>query len=964
MRILQGNIHQGDKILFPIYNGVQCCATSVVACGYGMVYSPDLWTAKDIDACIHVGTDLHSKSKPSQETYLYPHEVDERIKLPNGIVLTLIVNREAEFIGPIHETSRFGILTCSNYSFGMILSKNKYWIFDSHAKNERGEPDNKGKAILIKFNTINEIVLYYRTIFNITASYSITVIQFKTCASHSMVHPVNQSKKRKCEVTDFALSQHLANSFNLPAENAPPFEKQSYGLLKSTEHALSQPLGDSLNQPAEITVSSPQGGSTYRPEKNIKQTKRKQACGSLQFDKHVSNQPLGDSMNQPAETVSSPKGGITHRPEKNIKQTKKKQACGSLKFDKHASNQPLGDSMNQPAENVSSPKGGITYRPEKNMKRTKNKQPLGDSSNQPAEKKNKPSSCNKPLLMTNVRMQKQKQKQKLITNITKSHKQTSKNSEIQTTAQLTFKHVQYFNDIREGPTYICSCCGHINFKNYISLLKEYSESSLFKLSNVCIYNSKQNDKYIVCGTCKRYLLSMKVPNNALVNGVAFPELPDVLQGLTQLEERLLAVRQPFMKIVELSKYAGPQYGLQGSCVNVPTELNDTVNVLPRNLSESETIIVKLQRRMEDKIPYIYEVIRPHKVYQAAEYLTKTEVYIKHNITLDPQWLENTNKQCDIINIQNYDDNVSPEIAGEKNYEILLKESDKEINELDETSTLQTSNSKNGKDNILYDILCDSDSDDASSSNESVDSNTHMQEQESMIIPENIPDHLTQNTGIKMAPGEGKVPISFLKDEDVDVLTYPTIYGGKPRQFKYSLKDAEMRKFELKSFDRRAANNIPKLFMTFCKSRLQRLVNRISIALRKKKSKRDCPMFNPDEPSSIAECEKFIDEFMTCKKDDSLGDLINRQYHKHSFTCKRGKQKCRFNYPLVPMRNTKILFPLDDIETNEKKDLQTLFKKIKVDMEKIAKVNEDCSFAVLPDWARNRHLGYFKCHVGG
>ncbi|KAK3929634.1 Secretory phospholipase A2 receptor, partial [Frankliniella fusca] len=389
-----------------------------------------------------------------------------------------------------------------------------------------------------------------------------------------------------------------------------------------------------------------------------------------------------------------------------------------------------------------------------------------------------------------------------------------------------------------------------------------------------------------------------------------------------------------MKIVELSKYAGPQYGLQGSCVNVPTELNDTVNVLPRNLSESETIIVKLQRRMEDKIPYIYEVIRPHKVYQAAEYLTKTEVYIKHNITLDPQWLENTNKQCDIINIQNYDDNVSPEIAGEKNYEILLKESDKEINELDETSTLQTSNSKNGKNNILYDILCDSDSDDASSSNESVDSNTHMQEQESMIIPENIPDHLTQNTGIKMAPGEGKVPISFLKDEDVDVLTYPTIYGGKPRQFKYSLKDAEMRKFELKSFDRRAANNIPKLFMTFCKSRLQRLVNRIN-----------CPMFNPDEPSSIAECEKFIDEFMTCKKDDSLGDLINRQYHKHSFTCKRGKQKCRFNYPLVPMRNTKILFPLDDIETNEKKDLQTLFKKIKVDMEKIAKVNEDCSFDI-------------------
>ncbi|KAK3910769.1 Nucleus-vacuole junction protein 2 [Frankliniella fusca] len=145
MKILQGTIHQGNHILFPKYHGVQCCATSVVACAHAMVHDPDLWTPKDIDACVHVGTDLHSQSKPSKHTYIFPHEVHKTIVLPNQNVLSLIADDKAKFVGPIHdiqyfgddfscaltsffESSRFGILTCEQYSFGMILSESDYSI--------------------------------------------------------------------------------------------------------------------------------------------------------------------------------------------------------------------------------------------------------------------------------------------------------------------------------------------------------------------------------------------------------------------------------------------------------------------------------------------------------------------------------------------------------------------------------------------------------------------------------------------------------------------------------------------------------------------------------------------------------------------------------------------------------------------------------------------------------------------
>ncbi|KAK3917549.1 Nucleus-vacuole junction protein 2 [Frankliniella fusca] len=371
MKILQGTIHQGNHILFPKYHGVQCCATSVVACAHAMVHDPDLWTPKDIDACVHVGTDLHSQSKPSKHTYLFPHEVHKTIVLPNQNVLSLIADDKAKFVGPIHdiqyfgddfscaltsffESSRFGILTCEQYSFGMIRSKSDYWIFDSHAKNEIGKTSNEGKAVLMKFDCINEIVLYYRSAFDRSSSYSITEISFKHC-----------------------VSQPTKDTSNQCAENTHDLNKPKKRKHKVSEYILPQPLGDSLNRPAE-NVLSLKGGNHNRPEKRIKQSNEKvTTC--------LNTQPLGDSLNRPAENVLSLKGGNHNRPEKRIKQIKEKvSTC--------LNTQPLGDSLSRPAENVHSLKGGNHNRPEKRFKQSNEKvitylntQPSGDLLNRPAE---------------------------------------------------------------------------------------------------------------------------------------------------------------------------------------------------------------------------------------------------------------------------------------------------------------------------------------------------------------------------------------------------------------------------------------------------------------------------------------------------------------------------------------------------------------------------------------------------
>ena len=75
---------------------------------------------------------------------------------------------------------------------------------------------------------------------------------------------------------------------------------------------------------------------------------------------------------------------------------------------------------------------------------------------------------------------------------------------------------------------------------------------------------------------------------------------------------------------------------------------------------------------------------------------------------------------------------------------------------------------------------------------------------------------------------------------------------------------------------------------------------------------NAPIFGIDEDEDVVH---FIDQIITCSKphnDTELVDLVNRQTHRHSHTCRKNSTKvCRFNYPQAPMRSTKILNPLGD-----------------------------------------------------
>jgi hypothetical protein len=74
----------------------------------------------------------------------------------------------------------------------------------------------------------------------------------------------------------------------------------------------------------------------------------------------------------------------------------------------------------------------------------------------------------------------------------------------------------------------------------------------------------------------------------------FPTKPDFFD-LNELECRLIAPRLAFQKIMQAPR--GRQLKITGNVVNVPADICNTVNMLPRLPQDTGTIKVKLKRRL-------------------------------------------------------------------------------------------------------------------------------------------------------------------------------------------------------------------------------------------------------------------------------------------------------------------------------------------------------------------------------
>ena len=166
----------------------------------------------------------------------------------------------------------------------------------------------------------------------------------------------------------------------------------------------------------------------------------------------------------------------------------------------------------------------------------------------------------------------------------------------------------FHKNISVGPEYICTCCDQLWYRSSVSKCNaSLYQSCSREILDLCLTGLKSIDNTEwICGTCHSNLKAGKLPTCAKANKMTFPEKPDVLKDLTPLEERLISPRIPFMQVRELP--SGGQLSIHGNVVNVPADVNSTVSVLPRPVNESQTIPIKLKRRLGYKHHYQFQNI--------------------------------------------------------------------------------------------------------------------------------------------------------------------------------------------------------------------------------------------------------------------------------------------------------------------------------------------------------------------
>ena len=91
-----------------------------------------------------------------------------------------------------------------------------------------------------------------------------------------------------------------------------------------------------------------------------------------------------------------------------------------------------------------------------------------------------------------------------------------------------------------------------------------------------------------------------------------------------------------MKMVALP--SGKQRSIHGPAVNVPAKVDTICDVLPQLPSQSELVPLKLKRKVAYKGYYMYDYIRPQKLFEALRFL-KANNPLYANIDIHEEWVE-------------------------------------------------------------------------------------------------------------------------------------------------------------------------------------------------------------------------------------------------------------------------------------------------------------------------------------
>ncbi|XP_065109326.2 uncharacterized protein [Paramisgurnus dabryanus] len=405
----------------------------------------------------------------------------------------------------------------------------------------------------------------------------------------------------------------------------------------------------------------------------------------------------------------------------------------------------------------------------------------------------------------------------------------------------------FHQEVSRGPECVCCECHRLLFrKQVIECIRDCYEQKGHKIADLskrcitlkylhacnnecksnCYLSGNLSCKLWICYTCHRKILRGKLPEESVANNMHLVEIPKELKCLNSLEQHLIALNIPFLRLLCLPR--GQQRGVHGPVVCVPVNTTKMTNILPRNECNDHMIKIKLKRKLTYKGHYEYKYVHTDHVRNALWYL------VKHNklysdVEFNEQWVNSLSEPDDIqsnANDEMDDDNVSDKSGDE------VEECEElEIQPEEDLSFIKEQNG----------LLSDTSLQPVDIGSEVIDQHFH--------------------DVLNVAPAEGNSPVRLLSDKTNESKCFPVLYPtGGP-----TFHDARPEKITLTRYlnarilnaDGRFAQNTDFIFYAQYISEVDQIVSNVSIALRKGCEKDELSKVTPDMLTNSDNLQKIL-----------------------------------------------------------------------------------------------------------
>ncbi|CAI5670370.1 unnamed protein product [Oreochromis niloticus] len=335
----------------------------------------------------------------------------------------------------------------------------------------------------------------------------------------------------------------------------------------------------------------------------------------------------------------------------------------------------------------------------------------------------------------------------------------------------------------------------------------------------------------ICHTCHSHLKNGSMPVLAVANKLDLADIPPELSDLNILERHLIAKCIPFAKIIPLPK--GRQRAIRGNVVCVPSEVQETVEALPRLRINSQVMRVKLKRRLSYKGHQLFQTVSWSKLVQALHKLKQIHPQYKDVSIRDDAEL------CDptLPDEDEEDDDDDDENMNEDDYD------EADLMEIDSCEKNALSEAQNKNEQNIDMLPCDGEQpceqmrDDSEQADGLTNGGFAL---ESCLQPPDVAEEiLCFSEGIySVAPAERNNPISFFKTPKLEAMAFPVQFptGQNTLDERRLIKVSPSGYFKSRLFciDDRFAKDTNYLFFAQFVTEIHLATSSMTIQLRKAK----------------------------------------------------------------------------------------------------------------------------------